>query len=191
MAAERTMNDDDGPCQISVTRRWRPPAGATPSLRRAINAALAQHGASKASISVVLVTDEMMADLNQKHLNHLGPTDVLTFDYAEPNGNRPAFDGEIVICGDVATREAARRGHSVTAELCLYAVHGVLHLLGYDDHDPAQSEHMHACEDRILESIGIGAVFSNRTPRSQSRRTTRTPLRSRSRIPAMSARCDR
>lgn len=191
MAAERTMNDDDGPCRISVTRRWQLPAGTTPSLRRAIHAALAQHGVSTASISVVLVTDEMMADLNQKHLNHLGPTDVLTFDYAEPNGNPSAFDGEIVICGDVATREAARRGHSVTAELCLYAVHGVLHLLGYDDHDPVQAERMHACEDRILESIGIGAVFAKVTPRLRSRRTARTPLRSRSRIPAKSARDDR
>lgn len=99
-----------------------------------------------------------MAQLNEKHLGHHGPTDVLTFDLGDGGTE---IEGEIVISLDTARREAKRRGHSTSAEVALYAVHGALHLLGYDDHDPRRAARMHRMEDEILQSVGLRAVYAN------------------------------
>ncbi len=56
-------------------------------------------------------------------------------------------------------RQARQRGHSVERELLLYAVHGLLHCAGFDDHGTAAFDRMHAEEDRILRAIGIGPIF--------------------------------
>jgi probable rRNA maturation factor len=61
---------------------------------------------------------------------------------------------------DEARRQAAGRALPVERELLLYCVHGVLHCLGYDDHDDAEYVRMHAEEDRILEAIGVGRTFA-------------------------------
>lgn len=97
-----------------------------------------------------------MALLNERHLGHHGSTDVLTFDLGDGGAD---IEGEIVISLDMARREAKRRGHSAQAEVALYAVHGVLHLLGYDDHDPRHAARMHRMEDEILQACGMGKVF--------------------------------
>ena len=64
-----------------------------------------------------------------------------------------------MLCLDEAARRSRDLEHPVEHELLLYAIHGVLHVLGHDDHDPAAFERMHAEEDRILEAIGVGPVF--------------------------------
>ena len=53
------------------------------------------------------------------------------------------------------------RGHTVSDEVALYAIHGILHLLGYDDHDDADARRMHDRENEILTRIGIGAVYGD------------------------------
>lgn len=116
-----------------------------------------------ARISVTLVDDGRMIELNRRHLGREGTTDVLAFDLAEAG---EALEAEIVLCVDEAARRAEERGHAVERELLLYGVHGVLHCAGYDDREEEDFRRMHAEEDRILESIGVGATFS-RTPRSE------------------------
>ncbi len=69
-------------------------------------------------------------------------------------------DGELVLSIDTAAREARRRDHSTQAELMLYAVHGTLHLLGYEDSQPESAEQMHRTEDAILSELGVGPVYS-------------------------------
>jgi len=69
------------------------------------------------------------------------------------------LEGEIVISMDTAVRAAGQRGHDPAVEVLLYAVHGVLHLTGMDDHDPADAAAMHEMEDRILAGLGVGRVF--------------------------------
>ncbi|QDU72298.1 rRNA maturation RNase YbeY [Mucisphaera calidilacus] len=110
------------------------------------------------SLSVVFVGDEAMAQLHGKYLDDPTTTDVMTFDLRETEEG--PIDGELVICVDEATREADSCGHGVERELLLYAVHGLLHLLGYDDHDPEQAQIMHTEEDRLLRAIGVGAVYA-------------------------------
>ena len=145
-------------------------------LQNAIEEALRRHSTSRARLSVALVDDAHMARLNELHLDHTGPTDVLAFDLSdeasiranrahagsEAHAARPTLDGDIAISVDTAAREAAQRGHSIEAELALYALHGTLHLLGYDDKNEQDAARMHAFEDDILTTIGFGPVYGAR-----------------------------
>jgi probable rRNA maturation factor len=132
-------------------------------VRKAIRAALRRHGVVRARISVALVNDAAMARLNRDHLGHNGPTDVLSFDLRDEASEKKAIDGEIVMSVDMAMKQARERGHAVEAELALYAVHGTLHLLGYDDRRKADAARMHAMEDEVLSSIGFGTVYAKST----------------------------
>lgn len=144
-----TEEGDDGPLHQQVSE--------------AIRATLRQHGVPGGCVSVAIVDDAAIAVLNEKHLNHKGSTDVLTFDLrgerGQPSTSDPSVDGEIVMSVETAEREAAARGHATDAELALYAVHGTLHLLGYTDRDDKDAARMHAMENAILTELGWGAVF--------------------------------
>lgn len=102
-----------------------------------------------------------MRTLHRVHMGIDTPTDVLTFDLGS-DPRRGFIDGEIVACADVARRAAANLGVSLLAELALYAVHGVLHLAGFDDHTAKDAARMHALEDEILRGCGIGVVYAAR-----------------------------
>jgi len=131
-------------------------------VRKAIRAVLRRHGVGRARISVALLNDAAMAQLNRDFLGHNGPTDVLSFDLRDAKDGQTAIDGEIVMSVETAVKQARKRGHTVEAELALYAVHGTLHLLGYDDRRKADAVRMHAAEDEVLSSIGFGAVYATR-----------------------------
>jgi probable rRNA maturation factor len=90
-------------------------------------------------------------------MNLPGATDVMTFDLRD--SPRDPLEGDIVISRDVAEREAKRRGHDTRLEILLYALHGLLHLRGYDDHRSADYRKMHTREDELLRAAGLGAVF--------------------------------
>ncbi len=115
-------------------------------------------------VRVRIVGDADMCRLHGEHSGDPTTTDILTFDLADPpdpaENDPPHLDADLVLCIDVAARQAALRGHGVAHELLLYAVHGVLHCLGYDDHDEAEFAAMHTREDEILRSIGVGTVFA-------------------------------
>ena len=106
-------------------------------------------------LSVCLVDDPTMAEHNERWLGHSGPTDVISMAMAES----PTLEGELLISVDTARREAEARGHPAYHELVLYAVHGVQHLLGHDDHDPDARRRMRRAERRMLADLGLPAVF--------------------------------
>jgi probable rRNA maturation factor len=91
-------------------------------------------------VSVLIVSDRRMASLNQQFLNEAGPTDVLTFQH-----------GEIFISAETAWRHSQRFGNTVARELCLYIVHGLLHLHGFDDENEAAARTMEKTQRQILE----------------------------------------
>lgn len=112
-------------------------------------------------ITILLADDQRMSSLHRQFMSIDSPTDVLTFDLSESAGDPHApIDAEIALGLEVAQRQAAQRGYPVERELLLYAIHGLLHLLGFDDHDEQSYNAMHAEEDRILTAIGVGATFS-------------------------------
>jgi len=130
-------------------------AVAAAPIKRALKAMLADHGRTDASLAVVVVTDDAIAALHAQYLGIDEPTDCLSFPLAE-SADDPEL-GEVYASADTAARVAAERGHSLDAELLLYAVHGALHLLGYDDHDEADLARMRAAERRYAGIDGGAA----------------------------------
>ncbi len=122
----------------------------------------ARTGRPIARVTVQLIDDAVMRTLHHEHCNIDTTTDVLTFD-ATPNETSPV-EVDIAVCVDEAGRQAEVRGHPIEHEVLLYALHGIMHCLGYDDHDEADFAAMHAEEDRLLSLIGIGPVFTRTEP---------------------------
>ncbi len=111
-------------------------------------------------VAVVIVDVPEMARLHEVYSGVPGTTDVLTFDLSEDADDDRKLEGEIYLCLDEAIRQAQQRSHAVELELLLYATHGLLHLMGYDDLDEESHHIMHAREDEILRAIGVGAVYA-------------------------------
>jgi probable rRNA maturation factor len=109
---------------------------------RALRLCCQQPGASltnREEIGVLVVSDRKIADLHRRFMKIAGPTDVITFQH-----------GEIFISADTAQRQAAAYGTSLEHELRLYLVHGLLHLHGFDDHDPAARRRMDSVQEGIV-----------------------------------------
>jgi len=122
-------------------------------LRDVVRAVLDGEEVAEAEISLAFVDNPTIHRLNQRYLQHDEPTDVLSFPLSEPNAKKLA--GELVIGVEIAQVQAAERGHDVQAELALYVIHGLLHLCGYDDHEPADAAAMHERERHYLRQLDL------------------------------------
>jgi probable rRNA maturation factor len=162
-------------------------ARAVPFLRRQLRRAHQLLKPPLRQLSLALVGDRRMAELHAQFLGIRGPTDVLTFPLEADKRGR-TISGEVVVCVPEARRRARELGVGVERELLLYALHGMLHLCGYDDRTPAAYRTMHRTEDQILTKLGVGPLFS----RAQSPRRPEAPSRRRrtrsNRSPATGAR---
>jgi probable rRNA maturation factor len=114
-----------------------------------------------AELSILLVDADYMAELNHRWMDGDGPTDVLAFpmddgsvDHGPGEGasGEPALLGDIVLCPEVAAKQAAEAGHATPDELALLTVHGTLHLLGYDHAEPDEEREMFGLQARLLGS---------------------------------------
>jgi probable rRNA maturation factor len=104
--------------------------------------------AARGELSVALVSDRRMRSLNRQFRGKDVATDVLSFPSAD-NG----FLGEIVIASGVTARQAREAGHPPATELKILALHGLLHLLGYD-HE-ADEGRMAKAEARLRKKAGL------------------------------------
>jgi probable rRNA maturation factor len=95
--------------------------------------------ASANPIDILIVSDRRMAALHEEFCGIPGATDVLTFQH-----------GEIVISADTAARQARMFHTSVTAEIQLYLLHGLLHLAGFDDATPSKRRQMHRLQKKLM-----------------------------------------
>lgn len=151
------------PCAVTLidaTGRLAGPAMAF--LDRCVGAAAGYLGAL-GEVRVRIVGDAEMEEAHKEYLDTPGTTDVITFDLSEgprAPGKSPILDVDILACYDEAVRQGRARGHAPEREILLYVVHGVLHCLGFDDHDPDRSAAMHAREDEVLRAIGVGDTFA-------------------------------
>ncbi|MEJ5915320.1 rRNA maturation RNase YbeY [Pseudokineococcus sp. 1T1Z-3] len=124
------------------------------SLARHVLDALHVH--AQAELSVLLVEEAAMAALHEQHMGEEGPTDVLSFPMdelrpgTEDRPSPPGLLGDVVLCPDVAARQARAAGHSTADELLLLTTHGVLHLLGYDHAEPEEERAMFALQRQLL-----------------------------------------
>jgi probable rRNA maturation factor len=122
-------------------------------LKTAARAVLEGEGIKEAKISLALVDDATITSINERFLKHEGPTDVITFPWSNPKAKK--LEGEIVMGVEVALRESEERGHNIHDELCLYVIHGALHLCGYDDHDDEDAAEMRRKERIYLKKLEL------------------------------------
>ena len=99
------------------------------------------------SVSIAFVTDAAIRKINRRFLGHDYATDVISFPLDSD------LLGELVISAPYARAEARRRRISEREELLRYVVHGILHLLGYDDRTPAEKRRMWARQERELRRV--------------------------------------
>lgn len=93
-------------------------------------------------IGVTIVSDARIATLHVDFMGIPGPTDVLTFEH-----------GEIVISAETAARYGEEHSQTPNEEVALYVLHGLLHLRGFDDLEPAAAEQMYRVQTRLFEPL--------------------------------------
>lgn len=96
------------------------------------------------NLSIVLVGEGRIKALNKKYRGKNKVTDVLSFDY-----------GEIFICVPQAKKQAKKIGHSIKKELGILLIHGILHLVGYDDKTEKAKDKMFKKQNQIWEKIAL------------------------------------
>jgi probable rRNA maturation factor len=165
----RNLNKSEKPTQkkrknmitIRISKKFRNIDANLNRIKRLIRDICARFELTNAIVSIMIVNDEQIRQLNKQFLNRDCTTDCLSFDLNDGNelDSRRLFD--IIVSGETAVRQAASRGHSAEAELALYITHGLLHNLGFDDSTPEKAKKMHNTEDKILQHFGYGLVYNS------------------------------
>ncbi len=136
------------------------------TLTKLIRATLESESILQAELSLVITDDTTIQDLNRTYRHVDAPTDVLAFSANEQETDANfitateaeleilQYLGDIIVSYPTATRQAARLGHSVMAELSLLTVHGVLHLLRYDHTNPEDKKVMWQKQQKLLKDFG-------------------------------------
>lgn len=122
-------------------------------------------GITQGHLSIALLGDDAMSQAHEQFSSVAGPTDVLTFDLSEPGeagASAGVIEAELLLGVGEAQRQAQPREREARLELLLYAVHGLLHLLGEDDHTDEDYAQMHAREDALLCELGLGPLFAGK-----------------------------
>jgi len=140
---------------------WRGEPGAEAMLHRAIGEAAAVAGApADAELAIVLADDAAIRSLNARWRGRDEPTNVLSFPAGAPAG--ATLLGDIVIAYETTAREAQSEGKPLADHLAHLAVHGFLHLLGYDHAADDEAETMERLECTILARLGIADPYAPR-----------------------------
>jgi probable rRNA maturation factor len=110
---------------------------------------------TEGELGINFIGTEEMAKVNWHFLQHEGSTDVITFDHREGTDAvmHPILHGELFICVDEAVLQAMNFKTSWQSEILRYVVHGVLHLLGHDDHQVTNRRKMKSEENRLLRLL--------------------------------------
>ncbi|QDV13038.1 Endoribonuclease YbeY [Rosistilla oblonga] len=123
-----------------------------PALESAVRLVAETYGICRGEVSIAIVDDDNMQRLNNQFLQHDYTTDCLSFVYDE---SEDSISGELILCADYAQREAAEFEWQPESELLLYAVHGMLHLMGMEDTTDEGRQAMRDEEREILLRLGI------------------------------------
>lgn len=148
--------------QIEIESEVDVPAGLeAAAVRAAAEALRIEEVPSPASLSIVLTDDSSIRELNRNYRGVDSATDVLSFPAGDPMPGMeelPLYLGDIMISVPYARRQAEQQSHTPSEEVQLLAIHGVLHLLGYDHLLPDEKVAMWQSQEEILASLGLSHV---------------------------------
>lgn len=145
---------------------WEAAPDAEAVVRRAISqaSAVVDPNGPAAEVAVLLCDDATIAALNAQWRGRDEPTNVLSFPALPASGpmvsDGAVHLGDIAIANETVVREAREQGRTVSAHLAHLAVHGFLHLLGYDHQTDSEAEHMEGLERAILAALGISDPYA-------------------------------
>ncbi len=151
---------------VIESARWQKAPRAAGVVRRAIGAA-APARARNAELSVILTSDRAIRTLNRRWRGRDKPTNVLSFPAPAQSGGKlprgaPRHLGDIVLAYETVVREARQQGKPLDHHIAHLALHGFLHLLGYDHESHGQAETMERRERRILARLGVPDPYADR-----------------------------
>jgi len=135
------FNESDIPCRVKrrlAVKSW---------LKQIIES----RNKSVGEISIVMCSDKLLLETNQKYLNHDYYTDIITFDYTEED----QISGDLMISYERVKENAKKENVAVQEELRRVMVHGVLHLLGFKDKSEREAAEMRAQEDAALDLFHV------------------------------------
>ncbi len=119
-------------------------------LKKAIQAIAVDYGWTNGDLSIALLSDEEIREVNNKHLSHDYATDVISFDLSNSDD---FLEGEIIASVETADREATEHGWTGDDELLLYVIHGMLHIIGLSDKKKTETKIMRKAEQYYLDQF--------------------------------------
>ena len=143
--------------QIEITTQQSAVKVPFAKMKKFVAEVLKQEGVTQAEIDIVVVDNQEIHRVNQQFLQHDYPTDVVTFPLSD---DLNPLEGEIVLSAEYAQGEAEKYNWPVESEMLLYAVHGALHLVGYDDLDPESKTVMRKMEQKYLRHFGMEPPYA-------------------------------
>ena len=117
-------------------------------LKSLAKAVLTEEGVAQAEINIIFVDDSYIIKLNQEFLNKNETTDVISFNLEESDSD--FLEGEVYANADQIKRQAEEYEVTFQNELHRIVIHGVLHLIGYNDHTPLEKKNMTEKENHYL-----------------------------------------
>jgi len=138
---------------VSVVNRQRQVRVAASWIARVVRGTLAAERVALAEIGVRLVDDRRIARLHAEWFDDPTATDVITFPLS--GAADPVLAGDLVVSAETARRRAREFGWPPRHELAYYVVHGLLHLTGHDDTQPAARRTMRARERSVMRAVGL------------------------------------
>lgn len=130
------------------------------ALRRAVEELMSATGAADNEVTVVLLDDAAIAELNERDRGVKGATDVLSYPTHEPTDvGFPAVAhlGDVLISLETAARQAESAGHSLASEVATLAAHGLTHLRGFDHQEPQEWAPFEAAQE-LGRALMLGAL---------------------------------
>jgi probable rRNA maturation factor len=144
------------PIEVLITDSPHAPKSLRQKIVQAINAIATDFQWNAGQVSVAVVDDQAIQEVNRQYLNHDYPTDVISFDLTDDNTNQRDeryLEGEVIVSWQTAQRVASENQWDPGLELLLYVIHGMLHIVGLDDSSPAQSQQMRERERHYMNAI--------------------------------------
>ncbi len=138
-------------------------------LRSAVLAVFRDSSYTSGTVSVAVVDDPTIHEINRQYLQHDYPTDVLSFVLED---REPYLEGELVVSTDTAATNSQDYDWPATSELLLYVIHGALHLVGYRDKRPEDIARMRQAELRYLKELAVPQLdeYAERTSENEAPR---------------------
>jgi probable rRNA maturation factor len=140
------------PLQVDVTLSPGAPAVDIERLERLLRFAAHHEKVNESEVGIWVNTDAEIADLHERYLGIEGSTDVMSFPAAE-SPVREGYLGDIAVSYETAARQAKEAQHAQGREIAYLTLHGLLHLLGYEDRSPEQRSRMIARQDALLAAF--------------------------------------